>query len=268
MTKNVQSLYTRDGTHLAYEITGEGLPLVLIHGWTFDRTVWFSQIPEFGQHYKTIIYDRRGYGESDGKLDLRKDLDDLNDLLDHLAIDSTYLLGMSQGGRVALRYSINHPERVKALILQCAPLDGYDPKGREKDQIPLSHYSTLAKQGLMKTVRDEWMNHPLMHVPTSMISVKKHVREIVNRYSGEDLTGNIMEQMAFPINIFENLQQITMPTLIIQGDEETPLIIDVAHKLQEGIQGSKKSVITGNGHLINLIEPKKYNQAVIDFLQS
>ena len=268
MTKNVQSLCTRDGCHLAYEITGKGLPLILIHGWTFDSKIWSSQVPEFGQHYQTITYDRRGYGESDGKPDLRKDLEDLNDLLNHLAINSAYLLGMSQGGRIALRYSITHPERVKALILQCAPLDGYDPKGREKDQIPLAHYSTLAKQGQIDTVRDEWMNHPLMQIPSSKLSVKKQVREIINRYSGEDLTENIIERMAFTINIAKNLQQITMPTLIIEGNEETSLLKDVANKLHEGIQGSKKVFIKGNGHLINLIEPKKYNQAVINFLQS
>ncbi len=268
MTKNVQSLCTRDGCRLAYEITGEGLPLVLIHGWTFDRNIWSSQVFEFSQHYKTIIYDRRGYGESDGKLDLRKDLDDLTDLLDHLAIDSACIHGMSQGGRVALRYAITQPAKVKALILQCAALDGYVvPKAYEGGQIPLAHYSTLAKQGDIEAVRDGWMNHQLMKIPTSRSSLKKQVKKIVDRYSGDDLAENITESMAFPINIAENLQKITIPTLIIEGTEETAMTIDVANKLHEEIQGSKKTVITGNGHLINLIEPEKYNQAVIDFLQ-
>ena len=106
-----------------------------------------------------------------------------------------------------------------------------------------------------------------MHIPASNLSAKKQVREIINRYSGENLAADIIEQFAFPINIAESLNKITMPTLIIEGSEETSWLKDIANKLQEGIQASKKIVITGGGHLINLIAPEKYNQAVIDFLK-
>jgi pimeloyl-ACP methyl ester carboxylesterase len=265
---NAQSLKTRDGCRLVYEVKGEGPPLLLIHGWTFDRTMWSPQVPELSQYFTTITYDRRGCGESGSKPDLREELNDLNDLLDHLAIDSSYILGMSQGGRIALRYSMNHPDRIKAIILQGTALDGYVPNSNQKDQIPLDHYSRLAIEGRMDRVRDEWMNHPLMQLPTSNSSLKKQVRKIINRYSGEDLTEDMMEHMTFPINISHNLPQITMPTLIIEGNEEIPLLKDVAIKLLEDIQDSNKIVITGGGHLINLIEPEKYNQAVIDFLRS
>lgn len=269
MAKQARFFETRDGCRLAYETTGKGLPLILIHGWTFDRSIWSPQVSEFSQHYKTIIYDRRGYGESGGKIDLRKDPDDLTDLLDHLAIDSACIHGMSQGGRVALRFTINRPDRVKAVILQCAPLDGYVvPKAYEKDQIPLAQYAIFAKNGDIEAVRDGWMDHQLMQIPTSSLAVKKQVRKIVDRYSGEDLAENITDSMEFPINIAENLHKIKIPTLIIEGTEETSLAIDIAHRLHEGIQGSIKTVIPGNGHLINLIEPEKYNQVVIDFLEN
>lgn len=261
-------LETRDGCRLAYEVKGDGSPLVLIHGWTFDRNIWSAQVPAFSNHFKTILYDRRGYGKSGGNIELHKDLDDLDDLLNHLDIDCTCIAGMSQGGRVTLRYAVTRPEKVKAMILQCAPLDGYMPeKDYENNHIPLNHYSILAAKGDIKAVRNAWMNHQLMKIPANKSQVEKQVREIVNRYSGNDLTNNIMEQMEFPVNIAENLDQIKIPTLIIQGDEETPMIIDVANKLFEGIHGSKKILIKGNGHLINLIEPEQYNKAVIDFLQ-
>ena len=263
-----QYLETRDGCRLAYEISGDGFPLVLIHGWTFDRNIWSAQLPAFSKYFKTILYDRRGYGKSGGKIDLGKDLDDLDDLLNHLAINCTCIVGMSQGGRVTLRYAITRPGKVKAMVLQCAPLDGYIPaKGYEDDHIPLNYYSKLASQGNIEAVRNAWMDHQLMKIPTDKPSVEKHIREIVNRYSGDDLTNSIMEQMEFPVNIAENLDQIKIPTLIIQGDEETLMIIDVANKLFEGIQASKKILIKGNGHLINLIEPGQYNKAVIEFLQ-
>jgi pimeloyl-ACP methyl ester carboxylesterase len=266
LTQQTKYFDTRDGCHIAYEITGEGQPLVLIHGWTFNRTIWAPQVSEFSQHYKTITYDRRGYGESDGNIDLRKELDDLNDLLDHLEIKVANIIGMSQGGRIALRYTLTRQENVKTLVLQCAPLDGYVvQKANEGEQIPLEQYISFAEKGDIKSVRDGWMNHQLMDVPSSKSSVKKRLREIVDSYSGEDL-GNIMEQMVFPINVAENLQQIEVPTLIIQGNKETSLAMDIANTIFERINGSKKIVIPGNGHLINLLEPKKYNKAVLDFL--
>ena len=268
MGNQVQYLDTRDGCRLAYIEQGKGLPLVLIHGWTFDKNIWSSQLPVLGQYFRTITYDRRGYGESSGAIDISRDLDDLDDLLNHLAIEKTCLLGMSQGGRVALRYAITRPEKLIALILQCAPLDGYiPPKSYEHDHIPLNLYSNYAKQGDIQSVRNAWMDHQLMKIPPDKKSVERHVREIVNRYSCVDLAGDIMDNMAFQINIADNLGNIKVPTLIIQGDEETPMIIDVANKLNEGIQGSKKILIKGNGHLINLIEPEQYNQAVINFLK-
>ena len=265
---SIQYLETRDGCRLAYEISGDGFPLVLIHGWTFDRNIWSAQVPDFSHHFKTIIYDRRGYGKSGGKIELHKDLDDLDDLFIHLALDNACIAGMSQGGRVTLRYAITRPEKVKAMVLQCAPLDGYIPaKGFEEDHIPLKQYSKLAHRGDIDAVRNAWMNHQLMKIPAGRSSIEKHVREIVDRYSGEDLTDNVMEQLEFPVNIAENLARIKIPTLIIKGDEETPMIIDVANKLHEGIQGSKRVLIKGNGHLINLIEPEKYNNTVIKFLE-
>lgn len=265
--KQAQFLDTRDGYRLAYEIAGEGLPLVLIHGWTFDRTMWEQQVPELSQHFKTVIYDRRGFGESNGKPEIRKELDDLNDLLDHLDMDRACILGMSQGGRIALRYTIIHPERVQAVILQGVSLDGYAPASRLEDRIPLDHYSSLTKQGKIKTVREEWMKHPLMHIPTPNSSVKKQVRKIICRYSGEDLTDDLTEQMAFQINISERLHQISIPTLLIEGRDEISALKDVANKLQQDIKGSKKIIIDGGGHLISFIEPEKYNLAVIDFLK-
>ena len=262
----VNFLKTKDGCHLAYDIKGEGPPLVLIHGWTFDRKMWSPHISELSHYFKTIIYDRRGCGESKGEPDLSKDTDDLDDLLNHLGIERTYLLGMSQGGRIALRYSIRYPEKVKAIILQGAPLDGYTPKCNEQERIPLNYYSSLAKIGHIQTIRNEWMSHPLMHIPSSKPSVKRQVLKMINRYSARDLTNEGLENMAFPINIAENLHQITVPTLIIEGNEETLMLKDVANKLLEGIPNSKKIVITGGGHLINFVEPEKYNQAVIEFI--
>ncbi|MEQ8427805.1 MAG: alpha/beta hydrolase [Gammaproteobacteria bacterium] len=261
-----RSFTTRDGVKIRYEVSGKGEPLLLIHGWTFNRHMWSEQIPDFQKHYKTITYDRRGCGESDGGSDLRLEAEDLRELLDHLQIDRTFLLGMSQGGRIALRFAYLYPERVKALILQCAPLDGYKPAIKSADQIPIQDYAQLVADGKIDAVRKQWLQHPLMAIPADKPDIAEKIKAIINCYSGSDLQCGINERMAFPVNLAENLDQIKAATLLIVGDKETDTLKDVTDKLLNGIRGSKKVVINGGGHLINLIKPALYNKAVLEFL--
>ena len=67
-----------------------------------------------------ITYDRRGFGRSEAQPDLRLELDDIDHILDALGFESTHLLGMSQGGRIAIRYAVTRSERLRSMILQGA----------------------------------------------------------------------------------------------------------------------------------------------------
>ncbi len=105
-----------------------------------------------------------------------------------------------------------------------------------------------------------------MAIPADKPDIAEKIKAIINCYSGSDLQCGINERMAFPVNLAENLDQIKAATLLIVGDKETDTLKDVTDKLLNGIRGSKKVVINGGGHLINLIKPALYNKAVLEFL--
>src|SRR3970040_366100 len=102
---------------ISYEITGSGAPLVLIHGWAQDLTIWDDQVREFSRQFRVLRYDRRGYGHSTGHADESADPDDLRILLDSLGIRTAYILGLSAGSDAALNFSVTFPNRVSAVIL-------------------------------------------------------------------------------------------------------------------------------------------------------
>jgi pimeloyl-ACP methyl ester carboxylesterase len=108
-----------DGLKVRYCIAGEGKPLVLVHGLAAMLEYWFANIPDLSKHYKVITFDLPGFGQSDSPSEYSIDFytDFINHLLDFLGIQSTYLVGHSLGGALALRYAMLSTERVKKLVL-------------------------------------------------------------------------------------------------------------------------------------------------------
>lgn len=262
----MKSFSTRDGCSISYDDSGTGPALLLIHGWSLDHRMWSALTPLLAKDFQVIVYDRRGCGRSTGEPDLRNELDDIDELLDELEISQTVLLGMSQGGRIALRYCLTRPRRVAAIILQGAPLDGYPPPSSDEGRIPLSHYTELIASGNVERFRELWLDHPMMRVPADDSGLQDQLNTMLQDYHGLDLQGDIVERMAFPLNVADHLAEIDCPALIIEGEQEIDYLKRVADKLCAQIPAAERVTLAGGGHLINMIAPESYSSAVIDFL--
>lgn len=106
-----------NGVSLVYEIEGQGKPLVLIHGWAVHRGFWDGDMEAFARRYQVIRYDRRGCGESSGRVDYSADAADLKALLDLLGHSRVHVMGHSAGAGVALTFAVRYPEMVDGLVL-------------------------------------------------------------------------------------------------------------------------------------------------------
>src|SRR6476619_5356309 len=109
------------GIDLYYEVQGEGEPLVLIPATGFSGDVWLpDQVPTLSKSLQVIIFDQRGCGRSshvEGVYTIDQMGDDTVALLDHLGIQSAHVLGHSMGGRIGISMALDHPRRVRSLIL-------------------------------------------------------------------------------------------------------------------------------------------------------
>src|SRR5690349_16649772 len=110
-----------DGISVAYDDLGSGLPVVLVHGHPFNRTMWRPQAERFSREgYRVITADLRGYGETTvvpGKTGLDVFAADIARLADHLGIERFVLGGLSMGGQIVMDFHRTHPERVAGLLL-------------------------------------------------------------------------------------------------------------------------------------------------------
>lgn len=130
----------RAGTRIAYEVIGTGYPIVLIHAGIADARMWDDQIDAFAEYYRVIRYDLRGFGRSDPASGTFSHRDDLVALLDLLNIERAHLVGLSRGGRLAVDFALEHPERVSALV-SCATW----PSGQEPSPELAQTFSAVDK---------------------------------------------------------------------------------------------------------------------------
>jgi pimeloyl-ACP methyl ester carboxylesterase len=114
-----------DGGKLNYEESGQGgQTVVLIHDGVLDSAVWNDVWPEFCQHFRTIRYDRRGFGKSPAATSWYSEIDDLAAVLHHLRLGHVALVGSSHGGELAIDFTLAHPELVQELVLVGPVLSG------------------------------------------------------------------------------------------------------------------------------------------------
>src|SRR5262245_39938722 len=122
----ITSGYTQiNGTNFFFEILGDGLPLVLLHGGLMDRRMWDDQFAALSRSYRVIRYDLRGHGKTERLPGSFSHYRDLHGLLNYMEIENAILIGQSLGGRTAINYALEHPDRVGALVLVATGVEGY-----------------------------------------------------------------------------------------------------------------------------------------------
>jgi pimeloyl-ACP methyl ester carboxylesterase len=109
-----------NGLEVYYEHSGEGEPLLLVHGGTATSQSWASHLPAFTEHFEVFTPDSRGHGRTDnptGELGYRMMADDLASLIDALGLQRPLVLGYSDGGQIALELGLRYPGLARALVL-------------------------------------------------------------------------------------------------------------------------------------------------------
>ena len=129
---------TDDGVRLYYEETGSGRPVIFVHEFAGDHRSWEPQMRHFGQRYRAITYNARGYPPSDvpeevAKYSQARAADDIRAVLDHLKIDKAHVVGLSMGGFATLHFGFRHPGRALSL---CVAGCGYGAEKRADRAVP------------------------------------------------------------------------------------------------------------------------------------
>jgi len=263
-----------NGTSLYYEVAGEGHPLVLNHGGLVDNHLWDDQFDEFARHFKVIRYDIRGFGDSGM---LKNGMDpysmerDLYSLLQCLGIEKTYVLGLSMGGALAIDFTLQYPEMVDALITVGAGLSGFEMGEPDEElEAKFAEMDEAFKSGdIARSVEISlqiWTDGPNRTPHQVNPQLRERVGAMTTRNYERGNDEEVRPQHIEP-PAAGRLSELHIPTLIIVGDQDAELILEIADTLEKGIVGAKKVVIPGTAHHLNMEKPEEFNRVVIEFLE-
>jgi len=267
----------KDETQLFYKDWGHGRPVVLIHGWPLDADMWEYQMPALAEAgYRTIAYDRRGFGRSDqpwGDYDYDTFADDLKALLDALDLRDVTLVGFSMGGGEIARYLARHgTDRVSQAVLVSAVTpyllktadhpDGVDGSvfegmidGLTKDRPNfLANFSkTFFGVGVFSSPSSteliEWTGH------LAMLASPKATIECVRAFGGTDFRAD--------------MAAFTVPTLVIHGDDDQTVPFAVSGKAAAAaIPGSRLVVYEGAPHALPFTHAERLRDDLLAFLRA
>lgn len=255
-----------DDIQLAYTDAGLGLPVVLLHGYPFNRTLWNEQVGALSNSYRVITPDLRGHGDSDasaGAATMNRMAQDVATLLDHLEISRAVIGGLSMGGYVALAFYKQFPSRVRALVLADTRAQADTEEGK---QTRLQQAEKALAEG-MAGIADSML--PKLLTPDTVSKrpeVVKRVRDMMLKTKPEGAAGALLG-MAERDDQTSLLSQVSCPTLILVGQEDQITPVKDSEKMHREIVGSRLVVIENAAHVSNLERTEQFNEELIRFLK-
>jgi pimeloyl-ACP methyl ester carboxylesterase len=245
-------------TVLAYEDVGpdRGIPLLLVHGHPFDRSMWEPQLRHFGAERRVIVPDLRGYGASVGTVaDWATFVDDLAALLDGLRVPRAVVAGLSMGGQIALELWARHPGRVAGLLLADTTAAGESAESRAARLVQAQR---LLHEG-MDPYAVEMLY--LMVAPDAPSAVARHVLAMM-RSTDPAAAAAAQRARADRPDRRADLRDVTVPTVVVVGSEDGFTPVADARVIADGVPGADLVVVDGAAHLPNLEHPEAFNAAL------
>lgn len=251
---------------LSYDDVGEGsIPVIFLHGFPFDKTMWELQLEFLKFTYRLISCDIRGFGKStDEYTPLSIDLfaDDLIKFMDKLKIEKAIVCGLSMGGYIALNALKRFPGRFEAMVLcdtQCIAdtAEGKSKRYKVIEDIKVNGV-TKFNEGFIKNVF-----HP--DSPTNKKEIVDQLRNVVYANS-QHIIMQGLTALAERSETCSSLGEISIPTLIICGREDAVTPLAQSESMNAAIKGSKLQIIENAGHVSNLEQPHEFAKYLSEFL--
>ena len=258
-----------NGGRIYYEVDGSGPALTLIHAGVANLRQWDEQVPVLAAAHRVIRYDTRNFGHTTSDNVTFSNREDLLELLDHLGVAQTAVLGLSRGGSIAVDFTLEHPDRITALIAVAAGLGGFEAPVPPDEQALWEEYERRYEakdwDWIVDTETAFWVDGPRQssdRVP-SAIRQRVHgwIADAYRDHGSEDLTALPLEPPAAG-----RLGAIAVPTLVMVGDLDESATMASCRKLATDIPNARFEVFEGVAHMVNLEEPQRFTRLVRDFL--
>src|SRR3712207_2296873 len=262
-----------DGVRLHLEETGSGTPVVFVHEFAGDLRSWEPQLRHFGQRYRAIAYNARGYPPSDvppepGAYSQARAADDILAVLDHLGLARAHIVGLSMGGFATLHFGFRHPARALSLTVAGCGY-GAEPAKRQGFQAEADAIVAALRAQGMPAFAERYA-----FGPSRVQFQNKDPRgfaEFKAALAGHDAVGaantqrGVQRERPSLYDLTAEMQALRVPTLVLTGDEDWPCLLP-GILMKQNIPTAALAVMPNCGHGINLEDPDGFNRIVGDFL--
>ena len=254
-----------NGVRLYYESQGEGLPLVFAHGGGGDLLQWTYQAPHFSERYRIITFDNRGHGRSETPetgYSMESFSEDILGLLDALSLDKVVLIGLTMGAMTALRFALDHPDRLLGMVLVGASEGGREAMRERFEmsaEIAESHGMEMLAEGFCSVVFSPWFQEERSDF---VADCKKNMQAA----SPQGYARSIRALANRP-PLKDRLSEIRTKTLVVVGvDDVTEFPLEDADLYAQGIPDARLVRIEQAGHLACIEQPEIFNLLLDEFL--
>ncbi len=253
---------TNSGFTMHYDTVGAGEPLLLLHGLGSRSEDWQMQVPVFAARYQVITADMRGHGRSDkpaGPYSVPMMAADVLALLDALGVDAAHVVGLSMGGMIAFQLAVDHPERVRSLVIvNSGPAlvpRTFSDRLRVFQRLALASLFGPARTG-------RFLSGRLFPKPEQ----EPLRQQFITQWAKNDPQAYLASMRALVgWSVLERIGRIDCPTLIVSGDRDyTP--VDAKRAYAALIPGARLVVIEDSGHATPIDQAGRFGACVLEFL--
>jgi 3-oxoadipate enol-lactonase len=255
-----------NGINIEYRDEGAGLPMIFLHAFPLNQTMWDDQVAALSNHCRVVTLDLRGFGRSDapqGPYRMDQMAADVRALMTVLNLDKAVVVGLSMGGYIALALYRNYPETLRALVLADTRASGDTHEVRARR---LKSAEKAESEGAKAIAQDM---APLLLGRSTLENrppVVQRVQAMIESNTPQGIAG-AQRGMAERRDSTYILAGIDFPVLIVVGSEDTLTPVAEAESLRNGIPRSRLCVIEGAGHLSNMEQPDEFNTTLTEFIE-
>jgi pimeloyl-ACP methyl ester carboxylesterase len=264
---------TDDNVKLYYEETGNGFPLIFVHEFAGDYRSWEPQVRYFCRRYRCITFNARGYPPSDVPEDVSyysqdHATADIDAVLRHLDISLAHVVGLSMGSFATLHFGLRYAQKARSLVIAgCG--SGAEPSKRTQFQEEAEATAELYEREGSAVAAARHAQGPnrvrfRQKDPRGWAELVRMMGEHSAKGCALTLRG-VQKQRPSLWDLTDPMRKLTVPTLIIAGDEDEPCL-EPSLLLKRTLPAAGLWVVPNTGHTVNLEEPEAFNHALTEFL--
>ncbi len=264
-TTTIHTSFVGTSPRIAVESVGEGELVVFMHGIGGNRRNWRHNLPVFGEHFRAVAWDARGYGDSDdydAELRFGDFADDLAKVLDYFGEERAHIIGLSMGGRIAMDFACSYPHRLHTVTL-CATNTGF------------SRFSPEARTEFVRSRRE-----PLMNGKEPVDIAESVARSLMGPRASEAVLAQLIDSLSrlhkhsyiksiealVNLDAHSRLDQIIVPTHVMCGSDDPLTPLSMSREITQQIPHATLTVVPDAGHLLNIENPEDFNKSALNFL--